>query len=378
MFTFALSNIKIIHMGQIASAGINAISQQATNDANLRSVQNTNATNYAIAQQTNEANKALAEYSFQQNYNLWKESNDYNSPAAQMKRLEEAGLNPNLVYGSGSVVGNTSTQTPQYKAPQMHGATMQAYQAVNPFGQASQDIANVMNAESNRKNANTSAELSKSQQAVMQADAASKMADRAIKNMELLNWKAKEPYLADLAKISTDAARLGLKQAEENITSTHLSNYSQDWTNKNILPVQLDGMMLSNALTSANTDLTQKKAAALGVEMAQMRASINLMAQQAGYNRELAISERGVNRSEKASRIGKMAAEVQNITSQTNLNNLRNDMEKLDYNYFVNHGLSKFEAESALQRRNIILNTLGGTVKAGAAAGAAVLFKNKF
>lgn len=31
----------------------------------------------------------------------WNMQNEYNSPAAQMKRLKEAGLNPNLVYGDG-------------------------------------------------------------------------------------------------------------------------------------------------------------------------------------------------------------------------------------------------------------------------------------
>lgn len=34
----------------------------------------------------------------------WNRQNEYNSPEAQMKRLTSAGLNPNLVYGSGSAV----------------------------------------------------------------------------------------------------------------------------------------------------------------------------------------------------------------------------------------------------------------------------------
>lgn len=40
----------------------------------------------------------------QQQYSLenWNRENAYNSPAAQMARLKAAGLNPNLVYGSGS------------------------------------------------------------------------------------------------------------------------------------------------------------------------------------------------------------------------------------------------------------------------------------
>lgn len=38
----------------------------------------------------------------------WNLANDYNHPVAQMERLRLAGLNPLLVYGSGSVAGNTS------------------------------------------------------------------------------------------------------------------------------------------------------------------------------------------------------------------------------------------------------------------------------
>lgn len=39
---------------------------------------------------------------------MWNMTNAYNSPTAQMQRLKEAGLNPNLVYGSGNVVGNAA------------------------------------------------------------------------------------------------------------------------------------------------------------------------------------------------------------------------------------------------------------------------------
>lgn len=51
-----------------------------------------------------------ATQAYNRNIELWNMNNQYNSPAEQMKRLKEAGLNPNLVYGNGSVVGNTSGQ----------------------------------------------------------------------------------------------------------------------------------------------------------------------------------------------------------------------------------------------------------------------------
>lgn len=44
----------------------------------------------------------------QQQWAMWNAQNAYNTPAEQMKRLKDAGLNPMLVYGHGSVVGNTA------------------------------------------------------------------------------------------------------------------------------------------------------------------------------------------------------------------------------------------------------------------------------
>lgn len=40
----------------------------------------------------------------------WNLANDYNHPIQQMERLRAAGLNPLLVYGSGSATGNTTSQ----------------------------------------------------------------------------------------------------------------------------------------------------------------------------------------------------------------------------------------------------------------------------
>lgn len=42
-------------------------------------------------------------------WKMWNANNAYNHPKEQVKRLEEAGLNPMLVYGNGSVAGNTSS-----------------------------------------------------------------------------------------------------------------------------------------------------------------------------------------------------------------------------------------------------------------------------
>lgn len=68
---------------------------------------------------TNEANMKLAEYQYSKDLEMWNKGNAYNNPIEQMKRLKEAGLNPNLVYGNGSAVGNSAGQLPKYNAPTM-------------------------------------------------------------------------------------------------------------------------------------------------------------------------------------------------------------------------------------------------------------------
>ena len=63
-------------------------------------------------------NKELAQFTFDQDTEAWKRQNLYNDPASQMSRLQGAGLNPMLVYGSGS--GGASGQAgaqPSYNTP---------------------------------------------------------------------------------------------------------------------------------------------------------------------------------------------------------------------------------------------------------------------
>lgn len=104
------------------------------------STYNTNKTNLEIASMTNEANMQLAEYEYEQSnlladkqnaydLDMWNKTNEYNDPSAQMERFAAAGLNPNLVYGSGTSTtaeGVVGSSTGSYNAPSMQSATMQS------------------------------------------------------------------------------------------------------------------------------------------------------------------------------------------------------------------------------------------------------------
>lgn len=64
-----------------------------------------------------QANAALSAQEFAQNTESMRMLNQYNDPSAQMARLQQAGLSPSLIYGSGAggASGNQSS-APQYRA----------------------------------------------------------------------------------------------------------------------------------------------------------------------------------------------------------------------------------------------------------------------
>lgn len=63
------------------------------------------------------ANESIAQQNFQNQLVAWNMNNQYNSPASQMERFKEAGLNPNLIYGQ----QNTSqTAAPALIHPEFH------------------------------------------------------------------------------------------------------------------------------------------------------------------------------------------------------------------------------------------------------------------
>ena len=91
----------------------------------------------------NRSNKKLAQYSFNKNVEMWKMQNKYNSPKSQMARYNEAGLNPNLMYGKGTP-GNAQTM-PQYQAlpssGEVFGQAVTGLQGLVGIQQKKEDLA---------------------------------------------------------------------------------------------------------------------------------------------------------------------------------------------------------------------------------------------
>lgn len=88
------------------SAGLNFLGGLGTNQMNAQF-------NAEEAQKNRDFQKEMYERQYEDNIKFWNMQNEYNLPSAQLARLREAGLNPLLAYGEGSLSGNIASQAPQ-------------------------------------------------------------------------------------------------------------------------------------------------------------------------------------------------------------------------------------------------------------------------
>ncbi len=101
---------------------------------------------YDTNKQQNEANKKAVDRANAYDMYTWDLANQYNNPKSQMARLKAAGLNPNLVYGSGNVTGNTTGT-----AGSNGIAQQEVFNGVSKGLQYAQATANLQNTVANNK-----------------------------------------------------------------------------------------------------------------------------------------------------------------------------------------------------------------------------------
>lgn len=90
-------------------ADLDTAIQQFTNQiGNLAGMSLASAANKHQQQRAIDYNWEMAKWQNATNVENWKMQNEYNSPAAQMQRLKDAGLNPNLVYDKGATTTASS------------------------------------------------------------------------------------------------------------------------------------------------------------------------------------------------------------------------------------------------------------------------------
>lgn len=102
--------------GSIIGGALGALGQSSANRTNIR-----------LQREQNEWNERQAEKANKWNLEQWERENLYNSPMQQMQRLEQAGLNPNLMYGQGNPGSASSlkSEMPSSVAPARVNNSMQ-------------------------------------------------------------------------------------------------------------------------------------------------------------------------------------------------------------------------------------------------------------
>lgn len=152
------------------------------------------------------------------NLEFWNLQNSYNSPAAQMQRYKDAGLNPHLIYGQGSngnaqPVSTPDVQTPQFKTPEWGNVISAAGTGFNDYYDLRLRAAQANNAEA-------------------QADIIAKQGDLldAQTFSTLMGGRDREFDLgmkSDLREVSADYQREKLRQLTTNIDNSIQANARQ-------------------------------------------------------------------------------------------------------------------------------------------------------
>ncbi|UPW40833.1 DNA pilot protein [Sigmofec virus UA08Rod_6554] len=122
-------------LGSLIGAGVSALGGLFSSGTSYRQ-------NKKLLAQQNQYNIDMANLAYGRDLDMWNRQNVYNSPKEQMARLKAAGLNPNLMYGSGSAATGNASSSPSFNAPQ---SAINRYNGDFGIQQAANSISNGLN-----------------------------------------------------------------------------------------------------------------------------------------------------------------------------------------------------------------------------------------
>lgn len=217
-------------LGSFADSMIGANAQRRAN------IQNMQLAKYQNNWQTAENEKAYA-----RSVEMWNMQNQYNSPTAQMSRLRQAGLNPNLVYGSG-VTGNSAGSAPQYQPAKIQRATMEPYRGWN-LGLS--DAASMYMAMRQNK---AQVENMEAQNNLIKEQARTE----GLRQGNIAMATARSGFDLDLARELKDVS-VGRAIAEKNLSEASAAGA---WTgaNQKVLQYELDRALFDNKIKLSNAE----------------------------------------------------------------------------------------------------------------------------
>lgn len=245
-----------------------------------------------------------AENAYQRQLEFWNKTNEYNTPSAQRARLEAAGLNPALMYGSGSGSNTAGYMSGSNQAPKSGGSAYNPRISLGEAADAAMRIAQIRNidADTQKKKAETAyTDVSTSSETIRQDLLSSQVIGQDLAN-----------GLADFD--------LSLKR-ELRSNSVELSNQSvvrlrntNDKLNAEIIDTMNHNAMFPErlALLRQQYALNNAQIGALDARVALARSGVNLNEEQ------IQLIEERIQQI--AAETSRTTSETANIQSQTSLN----------------------------------------------------------
>lgn len=319
--------------GGLAQGVLGGISSLFAQSSAARAARRAAAANLQAARETNETNIMLADKAQRYNVENWSRENAYNTPRAQMARLQAAGLNPNLAYGE--LTSSKAGSIPAYSVPEQVTPHFDsdAFMQVNPwqsaFGAASTAINNYLDLKS--KSLDVDLKESRNRLLGVQFEYDSAKADYFKKY-----YSANADYITQNAKVTAERYRagLGLIYAQSALTNANVdltkSNVDLNATRKSQIDAEI---RLSNQTFEANLSLLPLKIKKAIADVHFTNEQINLLKSQEAVNSQQAklIAEK----------INMMPLEARALIAQTALTNVNAQlgMAKISTEFASAHNL---------------------------------------
>lgn len=238
-----------------------------------------NETNLQIARETNQANAALAQQQQNWNVDLWNMQNEYNTPAAQMQRYQGAGLNPNLIYGSGSGSSGNAASVSTVSPARMERAHVQPVnyfqgvaqglsQGLSAFLQSQQLAIAEKRADADVARTGSSVDLNLKKAALIEAQTYSEQLRPELIAQQINNLNQKTAHEFVLTALSLDR-------------QMHSSEYYRQQVEAQALAMKLTEMQISRIVQSMQVELER-----LNLSKSEVSAGIEYL-KQGGTLREL-------------------------------------------------------------------------------------------
>lgn len=256
-------------VGSLISGGASLIGGMISGNQQAKAQREANQTNLQINRETNEANAKLASQQNEWNIAQWQRENEYNSPAAQMQRYREAGINPAFALGQGNITSGLASSVQSADLANQQSTSVMPEDMSSGLSQGFQGLANAIsqyapnsiakqNADANTKNASTQASLAEAEIGKKGAEKANIEADtqRVQKQIEL--------YDAQIKQMSAATNQI--------LSQTKLSDW-QNFINQHYGVKQIEAT-INQMNASSLASIGQYKLASINADLAPLYAKV--------------------------------------------------------------------------------------------------------